>query len=603
MVWVQNVFGQSPYTLTGDETWGTGGSSVPLAAANGIVVGGFELKINSTTVTLNSGKSISVGTGGLLEINSSIITGGLSNTWVGIIATRSGSLEQFSTFPTDVLNDPVQWAGVLNPNQTQVICTNAEIRKAETGIKSNGGAIVRTRDSEFLNCEKGVVIESYKSLTNPEVNACFFMGTDFNWTTVLSGFSSSDFIGITLSHVRGVNIGGCNFINSDATLYCTLTRGTGIEGIESDFGISTDGDELYDDGIGCSENCFSSTGDGNPSTFEGITFGVVTNGHHSARRDRIGIRDCSFEDVLFSVDIEFSKHSVIFESSFNANRSAFASQYEDIANNGSCEFSTATVGNFVSINESGAARIVENSFTFDNPDFEYLRMNATGTNGKSLIQKNNIHNTNSGIDGADNVIGILSQGNNSNLDIKCNDFDNLSNDIFIATSSTLKNIEENLTGASNQNNWSTVTISNVRINIFNDGANIEIKVQNGGTLPSKGGANSSNTIRSFTSNVITCDPIDDCNILTDETGVGIKNIKYGLIQVYPNPATNLLNIELISQINSNANIVIFDLQGKEILNENLNRTMQVDVSTLPAGLFLVKVVNGNNIYTQKLIKR
>lgn len=594
------VFAQLPYTLTGNANWGTmsGGTTPPLAAANGVIVGGYELKIEGITLTLNSGKSITVGSGGLIQLTDAIIQSSGSNTWQGITATGGSSTEQYTTFPSKVLNDPVAWAGVLNGSQTQVICNNSDINKAKIGIKSTAGAIIQTRNGGFTNCEKAIVIESYASLTHAEVNACYFMGTDFIWSDILLGFNSVDFVGISMTNVRGVNIGGCTFLNNDPDLYCNLVRGIGILSSESDFGVSTDGDELCSDGrTDCEENCFSTAGDGSPTTFEGLTKGIVTEGHHSTRRDRIGIRDCSFTDLLSSVEITYAKHTSIFESNFTATRSAYSAQY-DIG--GGCDYLSGTVIKYITITDAGANRIVQNDLTFDDAYCEYITMNGSGTNGSSLIRKNTIHNSNSGIDVYDGVIGIVSQGNNTKLDIKCNNFQNLSNDIFIATGSTLKDIMEDVTNKSNNNVLSS-TIGNARINIFNDGSNITVKYEFGSQIPSRGGSNSANVLRQQAA-AITCDDIDDCSILMDETGVGIRKLNSNDLKVYPNPAYSLLYIDLKRNELNHPNIVIYDLQGKELINGLLNESLQVDISNLPIGLLFIRVVNGNTIYTQKIMK-
>ena len=72
-----------------------------------------------------------------------------------------------------------------------------------------------------------------------------------------------------------------------------------------------------------------------------------------------------------------------------------------------------------------------------------------------------------------------------------------------------------------------------------------------------------------------------------------KNLKFSL---YPNPATNLVNIELATELKS---VEIYSLQGQKILSSIKN---QVDVSSLSKGMYLIRVEDVNNgVSTQKLL--
>lgn len=74
---------------------------------------------------------------------------------------------------------------------------------------------------------------------------------------------------------------------------------------------------------------------------------------------------------------------------------------------------------------------------------------------------------------------------------------------------------------------------------------------------------------------------------------GAKNIS-----LYPNPAKNLLHVK--GNISSGAIVTVFDLTGKEVLQQNCNEP--VSVSSLDKGLYLVKVTeNGKEMFTGKLV--
>jgi len=68
------------------------------------------------------------------------------------------------------------------------------------------------------------------------------------------------------------------------------------------------------------------------------------------------------------------------------------------------------------------------------------------------------------------------------------------------------------------------------------------------------------------------------------------------LSIYPNPATDVLNIELESELKS---IEIYSLQGQKVITSSQK---QINISSLSKGMYLVKVTNAdNNSASQKLI--
>jgi len=77
------------------------------------------------------------------------------------------------------------------------------------------------------------------------------------------------------------------------------------------------------------------------------------------------------------------------------------------------------------------------------------------------------------------------------------------------------------------------------------------------------------------------------------------------LQLYPNPATNDLNIEYTSANNEEVRISLYDLLGKEVVvitdrfmqgRQNIN----YNTSTLPKGLYLLRVRSGGETITRKI---
>ena len=73
------------------------------------------------------------------------------------------------------------------------------------------------------------------------------------------------------------------------------------------------------------------------------------------------------------------------------------------------------------------------------------------------------------------------------------------------------------------------------------------------------------------------------------------------IQCYPNPATD--NITLLGQIlNNNSQVEITDMQGRLVSAGSRNGNV-INVSMLPAGVYAVKVINGQTLCQGKFVKQ
>ena len=83
------------------------------------------------------------------------------------------------------------------------------------------------------------------------------------------------------------------------------------------------------------------------------------------------------------------------------------------------------------------------------------------------------------------------------------------------------------------------------------------------------------------------------NSLTSDN-FNANNLEVGL---YPNPVNDVLNIDTKDEISS---VEVFALQGQKVLSSKENK---INVSQLPAGIYLVRIEDvNNNIATKKIIK-
>lgn len=75
-------------------------------------------------------------------------------------------------------------------------------------------------------------------------------------------------------------------------------------------------------------------------------------------------------------------------------------------------------------------------------------------------------------------------------------------------------------------------------------------------------------------------------------------------RIYPNPATNNINISFNLDRSAETNLSIIDITGKEVYREILSGTAQnyttVNVNNLPGGMYFARIVSGADVETKKI---
>ncbi|MDL2296433.1 T9SS type A sorting domain-containing protein [Bacteroidales bacterium OttesenSCG-928-B11] len=90
---------------------------------------------------------------------------------------------------------------------------------------------------------------------------------------------------------------------------------------------------------------------------------------------------------------------------------------------------------------------------------------------------------------------------------------------------------------------------------------------------------------------ITC---NDCEVIS------VKDIEKKNITVRPNPATNMFTVDL--EDNGTAKIELFNLMGQMVYTELANdASVNVNVSNLNSGVYMLKITQDGKIYTSKVI--
>jgi hypothetical protein len=93
------------------------------------------------------------------------------------------------------------------------------------------------------------------------------------------------------------------------------------------------------------------------------------------------------------------------------------------------------------------------------------------------------------------------------------------------------------------------------------------------------------------------------NITVGEYALATTNIENESFSIYPNPAKNSLFIKAKNGFNTLSTIIITDVLGKEIYQFNaVNAELEIDISKLMNGIYIVKLSDEKEIFTQKFIK-
>jgi hypothetical protein len=93
--------------------------------------------------------------------------------------------------------------------------------------------------------------------------------------------------------------------------------------------------------------------------------------------------------------------------------------------------------------------------------------------------------------------------------------------------------------------------------------------------------------------------VDNVSLNYTKKPDGIKQNLFSSLKAnaFPNPAIDLLNVELNEEFNGQ--VVIYNLQGSMILEETINGTQcQLNTSALAAGNYIFRMMNDNTIFAQ-----
>ena len=96
----------------------------------------------------------------------------------------------------------------------------------------------------------------------------------------------------------------------------------------------------------------------------------------------------------------------------------------------------------------------------------------------------------------------------------------------------------------------------------------------------------------------------DCSIYA--AGIpGIKTEGIQSIKLFPNPATDIVRLSLSDNPPSEYSLTVFDMNGKQVLSNHSKFTenkMQLDISSIPEGMYMVEIMSDEQVFRTKLVK-
>jgi len=89
----------------------------------------------------------------------------------------------------------------------------------------------------------------------------------------------------------------------------------------------------------------------------------------------------------------------------------------------------------------------------------------------------------------------------------------------------------------------------------------------------------------------------------------VVSVRFGKetgIAIYPNPVQTEVTIALDKEFVTNATAEIISQNGSTVLTETFTAksfTQNINVNNLPAGIYVLRIVNGNEVYTERFVKK
>ncbi|MDD2199240.1 MAG: T9SS type A sorting domain-containing protein, partial [Bacteroidales bacterium] len=92
------------------------------------------------------------------------------------------------------------------------------------------------------------------------------------------------------------------------------------------------------------------------------------------------------------------------------------------------------------------------------------------------------------------------------------------------------------------------------------------------------------------------------NINAIDCSTNIADESFKNINIYPNPANNILHISGLSEIREDVKLEFIDISGRKVLTKTINEDTSFDIQSLPSGIYFINVLHDSLISTFKIVK-
>lgn len=250
-----------------------------------IVASGATLTVNDCLLEFDEFAGITVQPGGVLKVNDATLSSYCYKTWLGIEVLGTPGEYQG---PNPQASSPHHGlarllSGTVIENATLGV-TNAQ-RNDNIGGPIMGGGKIYTNGAEFRNCNEAVRLAKFSNQNNGnhyDIQANF-IDTKFDWDEYLPFTSFQPMI--RMHGVRGVDLEGCQFTNTNESLFIGQNNSHVYAAIYMDKAT-----------IDMTENCSQYDGDGNcisgvASSIEGFNYGIVNFSKSASSVTRTNFRN------------------------------------------------------------------------------------------------------------------------------------------------------------------------------------------------------------------------------------------------------------------------------------------------------------------------
>ena len=98
--------------------------------------------------------------------------------------------------------------------------------------------------------------------------------------------------------------------------------------------------------------------------------------------------------------------------------------------------------------------------------------------------------------------------------------------------------------------------------------------------------------------------MEDENLGCDQTCVGVQDYTQVVMNLYPNPATQYVILDMSTGEEMHGSVVITDMLGRLCLVQKAEGTKcQIELSDLPVGMYFLTYSDGERTVTRKFMKK